>query len=449
MRIRFFRLFLPLVALGMAGVIRGETQTADAWNWDDLRAWVQQGPGVRLAQFQERIAQSQEQEAEADSALRILVGASFSRVREPITEEQDRAYERAQAHTSVLWEFLGARETRESRRLDAHANLALRQSENEMASIQAQEELARVYNAYVRGQQREQLILIFLEGRKIAGTRLKQRTQSKVMLEAERLALMHFYDEADSALARERLIQNTALRQMRFLTGQNIPPRHAPSPAGVPACQTRESLAQNRASHPLLAKARQNMDWAEARLHQPRYGGVEAGLRLGHAQTHDLGGSNGHDTMIGLEVSIPWEWKTRRNAQESQDRGRRDAAAEEYAQIVARFELEFQNAWEQWQLETQYVQERTRHFVAAQEALRVARLRLPSEEGWTRLIAAQHALYTAAMEIVNALRQQDMAATDLWRYAPDCPLQEITDDPARAILAQTQDALSKNTRKTP
>jgi hypothetical protein len=146
--------------------------------------------------------------------------------------------------------------------------------------------------------------------------------------------------------------------------------------------------------------------------------------------------------MIGLDLSIPWEWKAQQNAQKAQDRKRHEAAEEEYAQYLARFNLEFQNSREEWQLEAAAVQTRLRHFAAAQEALRVARLRLQvSEEGLAQLLAARHAFYLAGMEVLEALLRQDKAAATLWRYAPDCPLQEMSDDPARAVLAQFREAL--------
>ncbi|MDR1888282.1 MAG: TolC family protein [Zoogloeaceae bacterium] len=434
----------------MATPVRGGDDNVLLWNWNDLVAWSQQqGPTSRLSSVQEQITQSRVREAEADSTVRVLAGASLARVREPVTDELSRSYERTQAQAGIRWGLLGASETQARQLLDAHANQTLGKTESEARELQARVELAKFYNAYVRSQQREQIVRLFLEGRESIAARLQQRTQGGAMLQAEKLSLLRLYDEAAMTQAREQNAQKAALRQMEFLTGQTLVPRQAPPAGASHACLTPQALEKATTSHPLLLKAKQAASWAEERLNLRRYGGVEAGVQIGYALTHDFGGSNGHNTVIGVDISIPWEWKAQQNARKAQDRGYRDEAEEKYAQLLRQFELESRQAWDAWQLEEQNIQNQTRHFAAAMEALRVARLRLQASDanGLAQLILAQHALHVAAMEVVDAYRKRDLAAVALWYYAPDCPLQEMPQDPAREILTQTETALKNQTRK--
>lgn len=429
--------FVLLILSGLANPAWGGDAVV-SWRWSDLVLWVrEQGPSARLARLRAEVATSQVEAQKADNSPRILTGASLSRVHEPVTDDLSRSYSRTQMLVGLRWGLLGTREAQERKLLDAQTNQALSEEEGKAQNALLQIELAKAYSANARSQQREQIARAFLAGRSAISDQLKRRTQNKVMLEAERLSLMRLYDEAALLQNREQLAQATALQRISFLTGHKLSAQKI-TPVGLPANCLTQQMANPAQMHPLLAKAHQAVAWAEERLEQHRYDGIEAGVQVSHALTQDIGGMSGRDTMIGVDISIPWEWQAQKNAQRAQDRGRRDEALEEYSQLVQRFELEFRQAREQWQLNTQHARNLTRQFDADLENLRVARLRLPVslESGLGQLIHAQHALYVSAIDTVDAAQQQDVAAAELSYYASGCVLQEMPQDPVQEVLAQ-------------
>ena len=447
------RALSALIGAGLLASMPGvgaNAQTADAaapaaatagqaWSWAQLQAWSgEQGPAVRLSRLKEHVASSNLKLVESDNGARIIAAASLTRAREPVTDTLDRSYSRMSGQGGLRWSFLGAEEARRRNVLEAKAGQLGSAAQTQLLQAQAVTELGRLYVRYLRSQQREQVTQAYLASQSQAQAVLKERVAKGHMLRSEELELQGYFEAAQTRLAREKEVQRAALQQMGFLTGRHLRAQPVPALALPQACISPAVLQDAVNTHPALEPARHAMESSREQAQHTRYGGVIGGVQLSQNLSKDFGGSPGHATAVAVDVSIPLQWRSQKDAMAAKLQGQYDEAAEQYAQTQSKLQLEQQSALEQYKLNEGELKSSAQRYAAAVEGLRVAQLRAPSldGDGMVQTIKAGSGRYEAAIRYINAAEGQDLAAMDMLYYTRGCSLQTRTDDPLQAAVLQ-------------
>ena len=433
------------------GETMDDAPVAASWQWDDLVKWNRDdGPTALLLQGKKQAAENELRNMEASDTKKFIGGVSLGQIKEPVTDTSERSYERFSAQAGVRWGFLGGGESWRRDMLDAKVDLAQIKLQAEVEQRREVTNLAEQYSAYLRSRQKCRVLAAFLAGKDEAEKQLAARVGKGLMLESERLALIRLFSDAAILSAREMAKQKNALRKMGYLTGKKLAPLAANDPGeplglgafSAPAEVKTDSLT----SHPVVAKARQSVDWVNKRLDYHRFGNVEAGIQVTEGYTNDMGDGAGHYTMAGIDFTVPLHWKKQRESQYGRDEGRLREAREQYRQALGQLTVEGQESLEQWQVQQDALNDQLRRYESAAEVLRLARLRLQAfdGDGYARLIEAQHGLHSAALEAIEAARELDVSSARLWYYQPACSLEKVVPDQAEGLARRTEETLQGN-----
>lgn len=424
------------------------TSAADAgqpWSWSDLQAWsAEQGPAVRLARLKEHVASSNLKLVESDNGARLVAATSLTRAKEPVTDTLNRNYSRLAGQAGLRWSFLGAEEARRRSVLEARTEQLSSTAQTQLLQAQAVTELGRLYVRYLRSQQREQVAQAYLSTRSQIESKLQERVAGGHMLRSEGLDLQGYYEAAQNRVAREREVQRAALQQMGFLTGRHLRPQPVPALAMPQTCMSPAVLQDALNTHPALESARYAMEGTREQAQHTRYGGVIGGVQLSQSLSKDFGGSPGHATAVAVDVSIPLQWRSQKDAMAAKLQGQYDEAAEQYAQTQSKLQLEQQTVLEQYKLNLNELRSSAQRYAAATEGLRVAQLRAPSldGDGLVQVIKAGNGRYEAAVRYISAAEEVDLAAMDMLYYTRGCSLQTRNDDPLQAAVLQRTGAVA-------
>lgn len=391
---------------------------------------------MRLSRLKEHVASSNLQLVESETGAELLGSAGVARVKEPVTDTLNRRYERVHGQVGLRWSFLGAQEARRRNVLEAKADQQTTAAQTKLLEAQAITEIGRLYVRYLRSQQREQLVQTYLDSRKAVSQRVQQRVAGGQMLRAEAMELQGYYEAAQARLAHEREVQKAALRQMGFLTGRNLRMQNAPALDLHAACTAPANLQDALQTHPALEPARHAMQGVKDKSAHTHFGGMEGGVQLSQNLSKDIGGSAGHSTAVGVDVRIPLQWRSQKQAMADKFQGQYNEAAEVYEQTRQKLGLEQQAALEQYRLRETELKTSAQRYAAAAESQRVVRLREPTVDGdgITTGIKARHAIYEAGMRYVSSAEGRDLAAIDMHYFSAGCVLQPQAQDPIQAVL---------------
>ena len=108
-----------------------------------------------------------------------------------------------------------------------------------------------------------------------------------------------------------------------------------PALAMPQTCMSPAVLQDALNTHPALESARYAMEGTREQAQHTRYGGVIGGVQLSQSLSKDFGGSPGHATAVAVDVSIPLQWRSQKDAMAAKLQGQYDEAAEQYALAIA------------------------------------------------------------------------------------------------------------------
>ena len=191
--------------------------------------------------------------------------------------------------------------------------------------------------------------------------------------------------------------------------------------------------------------ARLDLGAAQQHTQHARLDGLEAGVSVAQSFSRDVGGSSGHSTRVGVDFSVPLQWRAQRDAALAQAQADTDRAHALVELRRSEWESAVQRALADYQLRNKEMPARMHRLQAAQEALRIARLRLQAfdGDGYSKLIMARHALYQAAQQVVDSAELRDLAALELLGLHGDCtPVQPEAAATAPGPLATALSALA-------
>ncbi len=408
----------------------------------ELESWVQDAaPTIALSQAELALATQRERVASASQGARVFGNASLTNAREAVTDTLSRDYQRTQVQVGVRWPLLGSREA-QLRALGA-TGIATAQAQLRLQQTQRDAVLA-VRSAYVRhlrSSQRAALGQAFLKTLPLVRQQLQQRQKSGVLLEADLLDFLALFDAVAAAHERQQAQQQSARRELARLTDQPLTQIGLQAMVWPAACRRADALLAQAEDHFAVSLARLEMQGAAQVAEHVRREGVEAGVSLAQSLSRDLGGSPGRNTSIGVDFSVPLQWHALRDAALGQVRGEQHRAESLLRLRRSEFETSVEQALVQWQLRQGEMTGHLHRLQAAHEALRIALLRLEAfdGDGYSKLVMARHALYQAAVQVVDGAERRELAELDLQGLGnADCGSATVaSDDAASSAIAPT------------
>ena len=411
-----------LLWLGLQAIAAAQTQPSAASprpppaTLAELESWAQDAaPAIALSQAELALATQREHSAHASQGARLFGGASLASAREAVTDTLSRDYQRAQVQAGVRWPLLGSREAQ--LRALGTAGLATGLAQVRLQQTRRDATLAarRAYVRHLRSSQRAALGQAFLAALPLARQQLQQRTDSGVLLEADRLDLLALFGAVSAARDRQQAQQQSARRELSRLTDQPLPHIAVQTMVWPVACHSANALLAQADDSPAVSLARMEMDGAAQAARHVRREGMEAGVSVAQSLSRDFGGSPGRNTSIGVDFSVPLQWRALRDAALGQAQAEQHRAESLLHLRRGEFHAAVEQGLEQWQLRRGEMPGHLHRLQAAHEALRIALLRLEAfdGDGYSKLLMARHALYQAAVQVVDGAERLELAELDL------------------------------------
>jgi outer membrane protein TolC len=361
--------------------------------------------------------------ARASEGTLVQAGTSMIHAREPITDTASHTYERATGAIGLRYPILGSREAQLRNTADAAGALAQAQ----FAREQTRAGVLRLVRAAVvdewHARARMALSDAYLSTRDEARAMLDERERRREMLPSEGRGLLTLYDQARTQVARDEAARAEALSALRRLTGEPLERLADSAPAFAVDCLDVHAVLASADTRPAVAAARSEVAQRQQRGDADRWGGVEAGVTLAQTVSQDIAGQTGYSTSVGVDVSMPLDWRAARQARAAAARA--ELARAQAALDLRRQEdgLEVERAFHELAVRQDEVALAGRALDAAREEWRVARARLSLQDGDAigREMHARHAVYLAALEQENSRQRLEIAQVGVLALAPACP----------------------------
>ena len=386
---------------------------------DRARAFA---PSARLAQADVTVAEQRSAALQAGSGAQLFGGAGVDNAREAVTDTLSRDYQRTQMHLGVRWPLLGTRAAQQ-RTVD-DAQHAVEQSRLRRLQMENEAVLAvrRAYVRHLRSVERIRLADAFLRVRAEAQEQLASRHAAGVLLEADRLDLGGLFNIVQATHDSQSAARDLARAEIERLTGQPAAAVQTQEPAWPQTCLAPGAAALDRS--PAVTLAQQEVDAAQRRQQHARLEGVQASVSLAQSFTRDIGGPTGHSTRVGVDFSLPLQWRSQRDAALAQAQGEIDRAQALLALRRSELEAAAQQALATYRLRDKEMAGHQHRQQAAAEALRIAQLRLNAfdGDGYSKLLTTRYALYQAAVQVVDGAERRDLAALDVLALGDGCTL---------------------------
>lgn len=414
-----------------------------------LAAWeaqaLDQALARRLAQAELEQRLHQREAAQALDGARLQAGAGLARAREALTDTTVRRYERGQVQLGVRWPLLGSRLAAQRALDEADTAVAAARLREQDARQAVRTEVRRAYVALAAAQAREAAARAWLAQREALQAGLDRRRDAGLLLGADRLAYQTQVDTVERDLARQQLAQRLAWRELTLRAGlEGQAPPAVPWPQWSTSCFDPERLAGAAAEALPVALARLEGQAAQQEARRLRWDGVEAGVSLSHGLSRDLGGPAGYGTAIGVDLSVPLQWRRWHDARQAQARSR---AAQAQALVALREQeqrLAIAQALDERELRGQERSTYARRLEAALQGARVASLRahaLQEGDGYERAAQARYALYQTLVDHLDARERAALADVQVLALAGECDAAAAPDEnlETQALAALSQE----------
>lgn len=406
-------------------------------NW--ARAFA---PTVRLAQAEVAIAEQRSVAAQARQGAQLFGGAGLSNAREAVTDTLSREYQRAQVLMGVRWPLLGSRAVQQRETREADQAISRGRMQRQQMEREAVQSVRRAYVLYLHHTERNRVSQAFLQTRAQTLDQLLRRREAGTLLEADRLDLAGLFDIVQAAQDRQDAARELARNDIARLTGQPQATLQTQAPLWPQACMTAEALAAQGDAYYPVRLAQLDADASQQRIEHARQEGLEASVSLAQSVSRDLGGLAGHNTRVGVDFTVPLEWRAQRDAALAQAQGEIDRTQALLQLRRGEFDAASQQALANYRLRGREEAAHERRLQAALETLRIAQLRLDAfdGDGYTKLLQARYALYQAALQRVDGAERRDLAALEVLALGGDCTLEgteaaPAPPDPLAATLA--------------
>jgi outer membrane protein TolC len=424
MRIRPVSRLLPLVvALALLPAMPARAIDAPAPTLGELEDSAQhEAVEMRLSDADIEAMSLRLDAARASEGLQLQASTALINAQEALSDTTTHIYQRVTGAVGLRYPVLGSREAQ--LRNTAEAADALAQARQ--AREQARTGVLRLVRAAAvdawHAQQRAALARAYLATRDEAQAVLAERERRREMLPAESRGLLTLYDVARSELVRDEAARDEALGSLRRVTG--LANLQAPAtPAFSVACLEPQAVRAQADSRPAIAAAKAEVAFRQQRSETDRWSGVEAGVSVAQSLSHDFGGQPGYSTSVGVDVSMPLNWRAARQARAAAAHAELARAQAALDQRRQEDEQDVDHAFRELALRAGEVDVAARVLQAAREEWRVARARLEAGDGDAigRAMHARHALFLSALEHENSRQRLEIAQVALLALAAPCP----------------------------
>ena len=406
----------------------------------ELENWaLTAAPTVLLAQAEQDVAAHRNGTAQASQGARLFGGTGISTAREAVTDTLRRDYQRFNIQLGVRWPLLGSRNAQLRSLYEAELAVAQGQVQLRQARQEAVQAVRRSYVRHLRNAQRLRIAQAFLDMRPQAQAQLESRRESGVLLEAEKLKLLGLFELVQAASDNQRAQQKLHLSELARLTNLPQPAIQTQPMAWPESCRNADTLLAAADQHPAIALTQLELNtWGKISA-TVQHAGLEASVSVAQGFTRDIGGQNGRNTSVGVDFSMPLQWRAQRDAALGQIQSERTRLESLLHVRHSEFQALAEQAQVQWRLRQNEMTGLLHRLQAAQEALRVASLRLEAfdGDGYATLLTARHELYQASTQVVDGAERRDLAQVDLLGLATgDCGIASpaIQDDASPALV---------------
>ena len=390
---------------------------ADTAQLADLETWAQtSAPSVRLAQAEKDVAAHRADAARARQGGRLFGGATVGNAREAVTDTVSRSYQRAQLQAGVRWPLLGSREAQLRAVTEAEQGAAARQVRLRAVQQEAVQAVRQAYLRHRHGMQRVALTQAFLTEKETIEASLERRTQAGYMLPAERMGLSGLFSSTEALQRTLQFTTQSTLRELSRLTDHSITALDTAPMVWPDVCTRSHDVLAQVDEHPSVQQARLEVDAANQIATHLRRETVEAGVSLSQSVSRDFGGQPGHSTTVGIDLSVPLEWKAHRDALLGQLQSERYRAESQLELRRGEFLTAVELALGLRQIRQSDQSNAERLLLVAQENLRVAMLRqqrIDDGDAYAKVLNARYALLQAGLQWVEAAERLDLATAEL------------------------------------
>lgn len=455
----FMALAMPLcLALWGMGAVASPTlapplgagaSLAELENWALTAA-----PTVGLAQAEQDLAAHRTGTARASQGARLFGGTGVSATREAVTDTLSRDYQRFNVQLGVRWPLLASRDAQMRSVHEAELAVGQGQVRLRQAQQEAVQAVRRTYVRHLRSAQRVQIAQAFLDLQPQAQDQLLHRRESGVLLQAERLKLLGLFDTVQAARDSQRAQQEASVRELARLTNLPQPAIQTQPMAWPESCRSEDALLAQADQHPPIVLTQLELNTWDQIAETVQRTGLEASISVAQGISHDVGGPNGRNTFVGVDFSMPLQWRAQRDAALGQIQSERTRLESLLHLRRSEFQTSAEQAQAQWRLRQSEMPGHLHNLQAAQEALRIALLRLEAfdGDGYARLLNAHHGLYQASIQVVDGAERLDLAELDLLALAAgDCGLASpaLQDEASLALTATARPGALTASRATP
>lgn len=401
-------------------------------------------PAIRLAEAEQDLATQRTRAVQAGQGARLFGGTGISAAREAVTDTLRRDYQRLNVQLGVRWPLLGSRDAQLRSVHEAELSVQQGQVRLRQARQDTVQAVRQAYVRHLRSAQRARIAQAFLNLQPQAQGQLRRRHESGLMLDAERRQLLGLFDAAQLALDNQRAQQASSLRELARLTDQPSPAVQTQELAWPAPCLDTEFLQAQADRHPSIVLAQLELDtWSQVAATMQRTG-LESSISMAQGFSRDIGGPNGRSSVIGVDFSIPLEWRAQRDATLAQIQSERARLESLLHLRRSEYQAAATQAQAQWQLRRSEMPHHRLNLQAAQESVRVALLRQDAfdGDGYAKLLRSQYAQYQAAIQVVDGAERRDLAALELLALAANECGSPRPDSQDEALLALTAHGLS-------
>ena len=281
----------------------------------ELENWaLTAAPTVLLAQAEQDVAAHRNGTAQASQGARLFGGTGISTAREAVTDTLRRDYQRFNIQLGVRWPLLGSRNAQLRSLYEAELAVAQGQVQLRQARQEAVQAVRRSYVRHLRNAQRLRIAQAFLDMRPQAQAQLESRRESGVLLEAEKLKLLGLFELVQAAGDNQRAQQKLHLSELARLTNLPQPAIQTQPMAWPESCRNADTLLAAADQHPAIALTQLELNtWGKISA-TVQHAGLEASVSVAQGFTRDIGGQNGRNTSVGVDFSMPLQWRAQRDA---------------------------------------------------------------------------------------------------------------------------------------
>lgn len=408
----------------------------------EVEQWaIESADSLAIADLESEIAQQRLQIVSNETGTKWVVGSSVGQYQEPLSDIASRSYSGVNASVGVRIPVMGGAETARRNVEDAHKLVRISTYQREFKRDRLLRDVRLAYNNYVRSTERIALAKAWLSLEAPLAPLFQARTREHALLESDRLALQSGFYVARRDLDRYTLAANSAIAILQRLTKHTIEDLQPLDSQWSTTCFSRAALQPEIWKRPAVAIKAVELETLENQTKNLRWRGVEAGITLQQSVARNFGGQDGQATVLGFDITMPFDITGMQKARDHEDQLRAQQARRDLEMTVAEEVDELNSVLGRARAGTTDLERAKQRLNASLEGNRIAVLRANSIAGdvLEKEVMARYDLYQSAIDLSETFQRSDAANIDALSYGPACSME----DTASGLQTQLLELLGK------